>query len=132
MTSLIIFITTLISIIAIGMQTRAISKNQKFLAAFSASIFAMGYLFALKLVPQSNNYWDYIAYVLANFVGILSSFKIHSKVTIKDEFKKPFDFCNNREKKCEFREDGLCSESRQGCPVYVTFTKKISVEIKNN
>ena len=124
MTAIIIYITTLISIIAIGMQTRAISKNQKLLAALSASIFAMGYLFALKLVPQSTNYWDYFAYVLANFVGILFSFHIHSKVTQKNQFKKPFDFCNNREKKCEFREDGLCSESIKGCPVYITFMKK--------
>ena len=131
MTSIIIFITTLISIIAIGMQTRAISKNQKLLAAFSASVFAMGYLFALKLVPQSTSNWDYFAYVVANFIGILISFKIHSKMTLKGEFKKPFDFCNNRERKCEFREDGLCSESREGCPVYVTFVKKISQEGKS-
>lgn len=124
MTSFIIFITTLLSVIAIGMQTRAISKNQMILAAFCASVVAIGYLFALKLVPQTTNYWDYIAYITANFIGIFASFKIHNKVTIKGEFKKPFDFCNNREKKCEFREDGLCSESREGCPVYITFTKK--------
>jgi len=124
MTSIIIFITTLLSVIAIGMQTRAISKNQMILAAFCASVVAIGYLFALKLVPQTTNYWDYIAYIAANFLGIFISFKIHHKVTIKGEFKKPFDFCNNRERKCEFREDGLCSESREGCPVYVTFTKK--------
>lgn len=127
MTSIIIFITTLISVIAIGMQTRAISKNQKFLAAISASIFAMGSVVTLKLVPQSGNYLDYFAYVFANFVGIFYSFKIHNKVTLKDEFKKPFDFCHNREKKCEFREDKKCSESRDGCPVYITFVKKENI-----
>lgn len=126
MTSIIIFMATLLSVIAVGMQTRAISKNQKLLAACCAALFATGYVFALKLVPQSNNYWDYFAYVSGNFMGIFLSFKIHHKVTIKDEFKKPFDFCNNRERKCEFREDGLCSESRSGCPVYITFTKNIN------
>lgn len=130
MTSLIIFFATLLSIMAVGMQTRAISKNQKLLAAFSAALFAIGYLVALKLVPQTNNYWDYFAYVFGNFLGILISFKIHHKVTIKGEFKKPFDFCNNRERKCEFREDGLCSESKEGCPVYMIFSKK-NTAVKN-
>jgi cytochrome c biogenesis protein CcdA len=123
MTSIIIFITTMLSVIAIGMQTIAISKNQIILAAFCSSIVAIGALFALKLVPQTTNYLDYIAYIAANFIGIFVSFKIHHKVTKKDKFKKPFDFCNNIERKCEFREDGFCSESKDGCPVYITFTK---------
>lgn len=127
MTSIIIFITSLISIIAIGMQTRAIAKNQKFIAAFSAAIFAMGSVITLKLVPQSSSYFDYFSYVFANFIGILYSFKLHNTFTLKNEFKKPFDFCNNRERKCEFREDGLCSESRDGCPVYITFIKKENI-----
>ena len=131
MSSIVIFIATLLSVIAIGMQTRAISKNQMFLAAFSASVVAMGYLFALKLVPQTTNPWDYVAYILANSMGIFISFKIHAKVTVKGEFKKPFDFCNNRERKCEFREDGKCSESREGCPVYVTFIKRIPAKQEN-
>lgn len=132
MIPIIIFFTTMLSVIGIGMQTRAISKNQMFLAAFCASIVAVGYLFTFKLVPKSESYLDYLAYIAANFVGILISFKIHHRVTVKDEFKKPFDFCNNSAKKCEFREDGKCSESKEGCPVYVTFIKRKDLEKKDS
>lgn len=128
MIPIIIFFTTMLSVIGIGMQTRSISKNQMFLAAFCSALVAVGYLFTFKLVPKSESYLDYASYILANFIGILISFKLHHRVTVKGEFKKPFDFCNNTEKRCEFREDGKCSENREGCPVYITFVKKPKIE----
>ena len=71
---IIIFVATLVSVLCIGVQMRAISRYQIGLAASCAVIIAAGQLVAMKVVPGSTDWLDYASYVAANCLGILVSF----------------------------------------------------------
>lgn len=119
-TYLIIFVGTLVSVLAIGVQVRAISRHQISLAAASAAIIAGGQLVAMRLVPGSTNWLDYATYVAANCLGIGLSFALHRLVIRKTtKFEVPLPFCEGKIQ-CPFMA-GVCSKDLARCPTMKVF-----------
>lgn len=117
---LVIFIGTLISVLAIGVEMRAISRHQIGLAVGSAAIIAGGQLVAMRLVPGSTNWLDYACYVVANCIGIWVSFALHRKMVQKTtSFEVPLHICEGKIQ-CPFMT-GACSKDLSRCPAMKVF-----------
>jgi hypothetical protein len=115
---LVIFVGTLVSVLAVGVEMRAISRHQIGLAAGCAAIIAGGQLVAMRLVPGSTDWLDYASYIAANFIGIWVSFSLYG-VFQKKSFEFPLHICEGKVK-CPFK-DGACSKDLNSCPAMKSF-----------
>ena len=117
---IIIFVATLVSVLCIGVQMRAISRYQIGLAASCAVIIAAGQLVAMKVVPGSTDWLDYASYVAANCLGILVSFEVHRRMAGKtNKFEVPLPICEGKID-CPFMKSA-CLKDLSGCPALIVF-----------
>jgi hypothetical protein len=92
-----IFGATFLSVLAVGVEMRAIARKRITLAAMAACVIAAGQIVALKLVPSSASWVDGASYVLANALGILASFQVYASASAENaQFQRPFDGCQGR------------------------------------
>lgn len=114
-----IFFSTLVSVLAIGMQTRAISKHQAGLAVLCSALIAGCQLVALKLIPNTSGLANGAAYIIAGTLGIHLSFGLHRLVAGGSE--RPLALCEGKES-CPFSGEP-CKGDETSCPVHRTFSK---------
>lgn len=113
---LVIFVVTLISVLSIGVQMRAMSRYQIGLAVSCAAIIAAGQLVAMRLVPGSTNWMDYARYVAATCIGIWVSFIVHSVMVKKaTKFEVPLPLCEGKSQ-CPFMSGACVKEDLNRCP----------------
>ena len=93
METLWLFLATLASVLAIGVEMRALAKGNVWLAVFCAVVIALGQTVVFKTLPNSPGWDGAAAYALANAIGIWLSFIVHKKAT-QGVFKEPFPFCD--------------------------------------
>lgn len=121
----VIFVATFLSVLAVGVEMRAIVRKRQGLAALAACIIAGGQIVALKLVPSSGSWADVAAYVLANGLGILASFRAYAAVhSRQDQFHPPFDVCEGR-RECFFAEAHACKNDVGNCLAYAAVRKAV-------
>ena len=109
---LVIFFCTLISVLAVGVEVRAIARYQISLAVGSAAFIAGGQLVAMRLVPSSTNLLDNFSYIGANCIGIGIgigiSFALHRGMALKtNKFETPLSLCEGKE---------ICPFTTRACP----------------
>ena len=118
---LVIFVVTLVSVLSIGVQMRAMSRYQIGLAVSCAAIIAAGQLVAMKLVPGSTNWMDYASYVAATCLGIWVSFSVHSAMVKKSpKFEVPLSICEGKIQ-CPFMAGACVKEDLKRCPAMKVF-----------
>ena len=116
----VIFFITLVSVLSIGVQMRAISRYQIGLAVSCAAIIAAGQLVAMKVVPGSTNWLDYDSYAAANCIGIWVSFEVHRKMAKRaTKFEAPLSICEGKID-CPFM-NSACLKDLKRCPALKVF-----------
>lgn len=80
MTALLLFVSTYITVLALGVQSLNVNGGHRWLAAGTSLFIGTGNLVLLKTLPGDTTWVDVAAYLLGGPAGIVSAMALHPRL----------------------------------------------------
>jgi len=77
MTALVLFCSTYLLVLALGLQSLNVNGGHRVLAALTSFGIGTGNLVVLKVMPGPTNEWEVAAYLIGGPLGIVTSMAVH-------------------------------------------------------